>query len=334
MEGRLSPINERAANGVRVEQPAATQAPSIGVVICAYTEARWRALADAVRSVERQSLPAAELVVVIDHNDRLLARAQAEFAGATVVANTGRRGLSGARNTGVAHVTSSVVAFLDDDACAALDWLQALANAFDDERVIGVGGWIAPRWEDFEPRWLPPELYWIVGCSYQGLPPKGAMLRNAIGANMAFRRSALADVGGFREGVGRVHDRPLGDEETQLGIEVRALWPEARIVHVPTARVEHSVPAPRATRRYLLSRCWYEGRSKAQLTRAVGSSDALASERTYVARVLPAGFARGLKDFVRGEPGGLERAASIATALVVTAAGYLFGRLIQLTRRP
>jgi hypothetical protein len=280
--------------------------------------------------VQRQSRPARELVVVIDHNDRLLARARAEFTGATVVANDGGPGLSGARNTGISHVTASIVAFLDDDACAADDWLQAIAGVFDDERVVGAGGWVAPRWESPQPRWLSPELYWIVGCSYRGLPGAGAELRNAIGANMAFRRAALAELGGFSEGIGRVRDRPLGDEETQLGIEARARWPQARILHVPAARAEHSVPAQRATWRYLVSRCWYEGRSKALLTRAVGSSAALASERIYVARVLPAGFVRGLREFIRGELAGLGRAASITAALAVTAAGYLSGRLTQL----
>jgi glucosyl-dolichyl phosphate glucuronosyltransferase len=306
--------------------------PSIGVVICAYTEARWPELEKAVRSVQRQSRPARELVVVIDHNEQLLARARAAFLGARVVSSTARPGLSGARNTGVAHSSTSIVAFLDDDACAARDWLETLATVFDDDRVVGAGGWIAPRWEAPDPTWLPPELYWIVGCSYQGLPPDGAELRNAIGANMAFRRAALADVGGFREGVGRVLDRPLGDEETQLGIEVRARWPHCRIVHATGARVKHSVPAQRTTWRYLLSRCWYEGRSKALLTGAVGSSSALASERTYVARALPAGFARGLRDVLRGDVSGLARAASIATALATTAAGYLFGRLAQVAR--
>jgi hypothetical protein len=324
---RISVATEHPAEVVPTDAPRAALEPSIGVVICAYTQARWRELKEAVRSVERQSQPARELVVVIDHNDGLLARARAEFPGANVVANAGRRGLSGARNTGMTHVTTGIVAFLDDDACAAPGWLEALVRVFDNECVIGAAGWIAPRWGGSEPRWLAPELFWIVGCSYRGLPPEGASLRNPIGANMAFRRAAVAEVGGFHEGIGRTHDRPLGDEETQLGIQARARWPQSRIVHVPAARVEHSVPSERATWGYLLSRCWHEGRSKAQLTRAVGSSAALASERTYAARVLPAGVARGLRDFLLGEPAGVQRAAGIVTALAVTAAGYLCGRL-------
>jgi hypothetical protein len=92
------------------------------------------------------------------------------------------------------------------------------------------------------------------------------------------------------------------------------------------------VPLARARRRYLVSRCWAEGRSKALLAHAVGASPALASERAYATHVLPAGVARGLGDALRGDRTGLGRAASIATALAVTVAGYLFGRLVPLTR--
>lgn len=322
--------DSRGSAGGRSES---TVEVSIGVVICAYSQGRFAQLGEAVRSVRGQSLPASELVVVIDHNEALLARARESLGEARVLASAGRRGLSGARNTGLAQVTGDVVAFLDDDACADADWLAQLAGAFADAGVVGAGGWIAPRWEGAEPRWLASELYWIVGCSYRGLPPAGAELRNPIGANMAFRRSALLDLGGFHEGVGRVGDRPLGDEETELGIRARARWPQARIVHVPAARVRHAVPATRASWRYLLSRCWSEGRSKALLAQHVGAAPALASERRYAARALPAGVARGLRDALRGDAGGLGRAASIVAALAVTALGYVWGRFTP-SRRP
>ena len=305
-----------------------------GVVICAYSEERWEQLAEAVRSVAAQTLPAREIVVVIDHNERLLARARAALTGALVLASTGRPGLSGARNTGLHAVHGELVAFLDDDAHAAPDWLGELARAFADERVLGAGGWIEPRWEGPRPRWLASELYWIVGCSYRGLPSAGAELRNPIGANMAFRRAALLALDGFQEDVGRVGERPLGDEETQLGIEAHARWPTARIVHVPAARVGHAVPPRRASWRYLLVRCWSEGRSKAQLAGNVGAPAALASERRYAARVLPAGAYRGLRDGLQGDLTGFARAAGILTALGVTALGYAAGRLTSARRAP
>jgi GT2 family glycosyltransferase len=306
---------------------------SLGVVICAFSDARWDCLAEAVGSVVGQSLPADELVVVIDHNAQLLARARAAFRRAHVIPSQGRRGLSGARNTGFYALQTDIAAFLDDDAAADKHWLESLVGEFADPAVIAAGGWVAPRWESGECRWLAPELRWIVGCSYRGLPRGVAEIRNPIGANMAFRRAVLVGVGGFREDVGRIGDRPLGDEETDLSIRARAQWPDARILHVPAARVEHAVPPVRTRWRYLVSRCWAEGLSKAVLARDVGSSSALASERTYVTRALPAGVASGLLDALRGDPCGLGRAASIVTALAVTVTGYVFGRLSALSGR-
>jgi GT2 family glycosyltransferase len=300
-------------------------------VICAFSDARWNQLVEAVDSVTRQSRPARELVVVIDHNEPLLARARAAFPQARAIASQGRPGLSGARNTGFTALGTDIAAFLDDDACADERWLETMVREFDDPAVIGVGGWVAPRWESGECRWLAPELRWIVGCSYRGLPDAVAEIRNPIGANMAFRRTVLTGVGGFREDVGRIGERPLGDEETDLSIRAHVQWPHARILHLPAARVEHAVPASRTCWRYLVSRCWAEGRSKAVLAGDVGSSSALASERTYVTRVLPAGVVRGLLDAVRGDLTGLGRAASILIALTVTIAGYAFGRLSALS---
>jgi glycosyltransferase involved in cell wall biosynthesis len=266
-------------------------------------------------------------VVVIDHNPALLRRARSALGHARVVANEGRPGLCGARNTGLRQTPADVVAFLDDDARADRDWLAQMASGFASPQVIGLAGWVEPSWEAATPRWLAAELYWIVGCSYRGLPASGAPLRNAIGANMSFRRSVLVAVGGFCEDMGQTAERSLRDDETELAIRVRSYWPEARIVHAPAARVEHSVPVERARWRYLFSRCWGEGRGKALLARSLGASAALASERTYVSRVLPEAVARGLLDAVRGDLTGLARAASIVAALGVTVGGYVVGRL-------
>ena len=53
----------------------------LSVIICAYTLDRWDQLVEAVASVHAQSTPAAEVVVVVDHNDELLERAGQTLAG-------------------------------------------------------------------------------------------------------------------------------------------------------------------------------------------------------------------------------------------------------------
>ena len=302
------------------------QRVDIEVVICAYTLARWDRLVAAVRSVERQRHAARGVIVVIDHSEELLARAIEAFGDHRVVPNRHRRGLSGARNSGIEVSEAEVVAFLDDDAEADEGWLECFAALLEDPTVAGVGGRVDPAWETAPPAWFPEEFLWVVGCSYRGLPDGVQEIRNPIGANMAFRRAAMVDVGGFREEVGRVGTLPAGCEETELSIQVRRTG--SRILYAPAATVRHHVPPERGRWRYFWTRCLHEGRSKAAVARLTGASDALESERRYASRVLPAGVARAAAGAVRG-PGrraAAGRAGAIVAGLATTAVGYAQGR--------
>lgn len=300
------------------------------MVICAYTEARWDDLSAAVESVLRQSKPALEIIVVIDHNPALLVRAGKHIEGVVAIDNSEEQGLSGARNSGIAAASGSVVAFLDDDAVAAPDWLERLASGYADPRVLGVGGGVEPHWLAGRPRAFPDEFQWVVGCTYRGMPVSASPVRNLIGANMSLRRHVFAEIGGFRSGIGRVGTRPVGCEETELCIRARRRWPEGVILFDPRASVRHAVPAQRAGWRYFASRCYAEGLSKALVAHFAGAGDGLSSERTYTLRTLPRGVFRGLSDaLLRADVGGLGRAAAIIAGLSVTTAGYLVG-----TRRP
>ena len=159
----------------------------VSVIICAYADARWDALRAAIQSLRDQTVRPSELIVVIDHNPPLFERARRAFEGARVAENQQARGLSGARNTGVALARGEVLAFLDDDACAAADWLERLLSGYSDASVIGVGGAIQPQWAAARPAWFPAEFDWVVGCTYRGMPVAQAPVRNLIGANMSLR---------------------------------------------------------------------------------------------------------------------------------------------------
>lgn len=298
---------------------------SVAVVICAYTQQRWGDLQDSVESAKRQP-EAPEVVVVIDHEPELFARAKARWPELRVVENSEDRGLSGARNTGVALTEADVVAFLDDDATADEDWLGHMLAALDDPDVVGVGGRATPSWPDATGAGpYTDELLWIVGCSYRGLPEVAGDVRNVIGSSMAFRREAILLAGGFRSGIGRVGNQPLGCEETEMCIRIAQARPGARIRHEPRSNVSHRVSPDRVTMRYLRRRSYYEGISKAVLSRRVGTGDSLSSEQTYLTKVLPGALARELRAVGRG---GGRRAAAIVLSVVSTVTGYAVGRLL------
>jgi glycosyltransferase involved in cell wall biosynthesis len=300
-----------------------SQPPTISVVVCAFTRERLEVMSEAIAALRAQTLPPHEVVLVIDHAPELLDEVRGLWPDLRIVANRERQGLSGARNTGVAEAGGEVVAFLDDDAIPASDWLARLAAAYADPDVLGAGGTVRPRWLEGKPAWFPPEFDWVVGCTHSGMPQELEPVRNLVGANMSFRRAPLLEVGGFSHDLGRVGTLPVGCEETDLSIRVHQRWPEAEILYDPAATVEHVVPPARGKVRYFLDRCRAEGRSKAVLTGMVGSDDGLSSERSYVRRTLPLGFLRDLGAVFRGDFGGVSRAAMIVVGLAATSVDYL-----------
>jgi GT2 family glycosyltransferase len=313
-------------------------AASISVVICAYTQQRWRDIVSAVASIKTQTVRALEVVLVVDHNPQLARRAEAEFSNAvTVLENRHARGLSGARNTALNVVRGDIIAFLDDDASARPDWLENLLACYTDPSVMAAGGAAFPIWPNSRvPHKLPSALLWIVGCSFDGQHPNGEPpmdVRNLMGCNMSFRSGVFATVGGFSEGVGRLGNIPLGCEETELCIRLRQQVRGARIVFEPRAAVDHRVTAERTSWSYLWRRAWAEGVSKARITLVVGDSDGLSSERSYVVVVLPATIVRETGRVWRGaisrDPQRLRAGAAGVTGVVLAVVAAGLGYAVQ-----
>lgn len=313
---------------------------STSVIICAYSDDRYEQTLDATESVLAQEPPPLELLLVVDHNPALQERLTAAFPGDVVMASSGPRGLSGARNTGVARARGALVAFLDDDATARPGWLAAMEAAAADPAVMAVGGLAIPAWQAGAPAWFPLEYLWVVGCSYEG-QNVGPTMRNPIGCNMAIRRAAFEAAGDFHTAVGRVGTVPVGAEETELSLRIRAALPGSRVAFARDAVVDHQVPAGRGTIGYFLRRSYHEGASKAILSRLAAShvgdepTDALRAERAYMRRTLPKGVFRQLRrirtlaDVAPAAAGAIMIVAGVAAAAV----GFGLGKLRMMTNR-
>jgi glucosyl-dolichyl phosphate glucuronosyltransferase len=303
--------------------------PSVSVIICAHTEDRWSDLVDAVGSVESQTFPAYEIIVVVDHNPDLLDRVRRNLPSVVAVENVENRGASGSKNTGASVAQGAIVAFLDDDAMAEPDWLECLLPPFQDPRTIAVGGSITPSWPERRPGWFPTEFDWVVGCTYRGMPEQTSPVRNLIGANMAFRRETFERVRLYH-GIGHIRGRPFGGSDPDFCIRVSQNWPGKVLIYEPRARVFHQVSRSRTTWTYFLLRCFNEGLSKSLLTSRVGSKEGLSSERAYTLRTLPRGCAQGLADTaLRADFRGIYCSAAIILGFLVTVAGYLVGKASQ-----
>ena len=299
---------------------------SASVVICAHADDRWDDTLAAVASVSAQSAPAKETIIVVDYNRPLYERLKAALPETVVLENDHQQGLSGGRNTGIAAATGQVVAFLDDDAVADVNWLKCMLDAYTDPNVAGVGGRTLPAWDSSRPAWFPEEFDWVIGCTYIGMPTRRAPVRNLLGGNASFRRDVFDKVGGFTSGIGRGKSkRPLGCEETEFCIRLHQQIPGSILLFDEQAVIRHRVRDDRRRFRYYRSRCYAEGLSKAMVTRNVGTQDGLSSERTYATRTLPAGVLRGVTDAVHGDRAGLNRAGAIVAGLAAVTFGYAAG---------
>ena len=175
----------------------------IAVVLPCYGQAHF--LADAVGSLRAQTLPPAEIVVVDDGSPDDVRAAVAGFPEVRVVRQE-NRGLSGARNRGLAETTSPFVHFLDADDTLrpqALLTLRSWMTAHPEAAFAW--GFNQPYHDDGRP------VGWGA-TSFDGVPGYAALLeKNVVGApvGVLFRREPLDAVGGFAEDLGACEDWDL-----------------------------------------------------------------------------------------------------------------------------
>jgi cellulose synthase/poly-beta-1,6-N-acetylglucosamine synthase-like glycosyltransferase len=163
--------------------------PRASVVICAYNAAST--IEDNLDSLARLNYPNYEVIVVNDGSQDDTAQIVAKYPFKLISVRNG--GLSAARNLGWRAATGEIVAYTDADTRVDPDWLSYLVQPFLTTDAVGVGG----------PNVVPGDDGWISQCVARSPGGPTHVLLNDTeaehipGCNMAFRRCALAEVGGF-----------------------------------------------------------------------------------------------------------------------------------------
>jgi len=103
-----------------------------------------------------------------------------------------RPGLANAHNAGVARACGEILAFTDDDCYPQIDFLRRVWCAFADPSV----GYIAGRITLHDPADYPMTTIELV-TPYTFRPNRLVSAGSFGGANMAFRRKVLLEIGGF-----------------------------------------------------------------------------------------------------------------------------------------
>jgi len=302
----------------------------ISVVICCHSMERIEDIRQAVQSAVDQTYSPCEVIVAVDHNQELWDKLKAELPDSVkVVPNTGVKGLSDTRNTGIQSAAGEIIVFFDDDATASRDCVEKLAQHYLEPSVVAVGGKSVPIWTDGRPGWFPEELDWIVGSTYKGAPEIVGQVRNPIGCNMSFRKEAFQTAGLFDTELGRTGGSGAG-EETEICMRIRQRMPGTLILYEPGAIVHHKVPPQRATLRYLISRSFTGGLAVARIGKMYAASAeaplSTSTERTYLRYLLTTAPLERIRHLYK--PRAIAQIGVLAISIVATGMGYISGRII------
>jgi GT2 family glycosyltransferase len=240
---------------------------NVTVIIATYN--RSALLEKALASLEAQRTPPGLTwqAVIVDNNSnddtrRVVESFDSMRTGRFRYVFEGRQGKSFALNTGMAHATSEILAFTDDDVTLAPCWLGNLVHGLESSTCGGAGGKIVPSWTSPIPRWLDTDA--IAGAIVNidlGSVRCLFTRRMPAGANMAFRRDVLDRIGPFRTDIGPTTGSEIRGEDSELCRRVAAAGEQ--IVYVPDAIVFHPVEPHRTEPRYLQR--WYFDSGRAQV---------------------------------------------------------------------
>lgn len=197
--------------------------PSVTVVVCAYNAAGT--IEECLASLAALDYPDFEVLVCDDGSTDRTAELAEAFP--CRILRLDHAGLSAARNAGIAAATGEIVAFLDSDAVCHADWLFRLALALEEDGVAAAGG---PN--------LPVADAGFVERAVAASPggPVEVLLsddraEHVPGCNMAFRKDALTEIGGFDPVY-----RTAGDD---VDVCWKLLERGSKIAFAPTAQVLH-----------------------------------------------------------------------------------------------
>lgn len=306
----------------------------ISVIICGYTMERLHDIREAVDSLRNQTLKPDEIVVAVDHTREVFNKLKDELPpDVKVILSEGLPGLSETRNTAIQNSSGEIIAFLDDDAVADETWLENLISAFDDPKVMAVGGEAVPAWPGGKPPfWFPLDFDFIIGCTNHKklILQSNGEIRNVTGSNMAFRKEVFEEIGLWETKLGRcemnrVRFNPSGGEEAELCLRIKNNIPGSLIMFHPKAIVYHKVSPERTTLKYVFNYSFREGVTRAMLKKIVSkyNHQPLAAENAYLKQLLLNSFLKRVLNFYKLAP--IAQLGVLSMNLALLGTGYFVG---------
>jgi GT2 family glycosyltransferase len=195
----------------------------LSVIVVAYNAART--IRASLGALARQTDDDFDALLVDSSTDGTPEIVRAEFPKVTVVRSETRLYPGAARNWGIAEATGNVIAFVDSDCLAAVDWVAQLKAAHAEYDAGAIGGSVAPA---------NPQS--VIGwgaylCEFATWAPAGTIRRmpDIPTCNISYKREALEKYGPFRE-IGYCSDTALNWKLTAAG-DAPLFVPDLRVLH-------------------------------------------------------------------------------------------------------
>jgi glycosyltransferase involved in cell wall biosynthesis len=191
-----------------------------------------------------------------------------------------RPGVSLARNAGAWAARTPFIAYIDDDAIPAPDWVETIlaAIAQPGRPPALIGGRILPKWEAPLPAWWPASLRGVLSIiEHEGRGEyRTASLPDGFepyAANMVVHVLSLLAAGGFGGAVGRYGNSLLSDEDVQLAWMLQDAGYSVR--YDSRITVHHQIQARRLEPEWLLKRLYWQGASTVLTRRLLQEGEAV-----------------------------------------------------------
>jgi lipopolysaccharide/colanic/teichoic acid biosynthesis glycosyltransferase/glycosyltransferase involved in cell wall biosynthesis len=211
-----------------LSQEEAAMGARISVVVPAYNAAST--ITDCLTGLLSQTIPnsAYKVIVVDDGSEDETYEMARRFP--VLVLRQAHRGAAAARNLGIEHATGELVLFTDADCVPTSDWIERMAEPFEDPSVAGVKGVYATGQQQLLPRFVQAE-YAERYARMAGYSTIDFVDTYSAG----YRRSVLLSVGRFdtRLPGAIVEDQELSFRVAEAGY---------RLLYVPGAVVFHNHP--------------------------------------------------------------------------------------------
>lgn len=324
------------------------RAPKLSLIVTSYDKERLNDISDLLVSLSRQKERDFELIYVTERDKSLVVSIEKIAYGLgldpKLKHNAGPQGLSEARNLGLSMAHGEIVAFVDDDVVLSDTWTTCVISTFSTyKKAVCVTGPAHPLWVGRPLSWFPTDLDWLIGSTRWFRANGPVRVPNCWGMNMAFRRKALVQIGGFsstsreKSRYVRANQSLLSKEEqrTEHGLMAEDVEVSLRLLshglgeiyYIPCLLVRNKVYGYRLSRRYVAQRASWVGYSRRNFGRLTGRSGTTARFEPALLTSLVRSLFGAREIWKLGLRQNLSRYSIIILGLSSLAIGYIFGPL-------